>query len=171
MEANTAQLIEHFRSVAGHFCDLMENSSSCSRAEFVKLVHGLLADLYRMGALLPHVKPDSDNATQDRVSHEQWSKVCGEISAKLGDADVYWMVFDPADPTDKGAIQNTLSNDLSNIYRDLRSGLSADESAILSNDALWELRFQFEHHWGEHAVSALTAMHSLLYGPSYLGED
>jgi len=171
MEATTAQLIAQFRSVAGQFCDLIENCSSCSRAKFVKLAHGLLADLYRMGALLPHVELDSDDATRDRVSHEQWSKVYKAISEKLGDAAGYWTVFDPADPADKEAIQHTLADDLSDIYRDLRSALPASETDILSNDGLWDMRFQYEHHWGAHAVSALRTMHSLLYGPSYLAED
>ncbi len=171
MEESGAALIAKFQRVAGQFCDLIERSSSFSRADFVKLVHGLLVDLYRMGALLPHVEPDSDDASQDRISHDQWSKIRKEIGEKLQDVDVYWMVFDPADPADKEAIQNTLSNDLADIYRDLRGTRPASESDPLSNDALWSLRFDYEYHWGRHAASALTAIHSLLHGPSYLSED
>jgi uncharacterized protein DUF5063 len=171
MEENTAELITQFRKVAGHFCDLVENCTSCSRAMFIKLAHGFLADLYRMGPLLPSVEPVSDDATQDRVSDEQCWKVYEAISEKLKDRAVYWMVWDPADPADNQAIQQTLADDLADIYRDLRSALLAEESETVTNDALWSLRFQYQHHWGQHAVSALTAMHSLLYGPSYLGED
>ena len=124
-----------------------------------------------MGPLLPYVDAESNYEVPDRVSHAQWWRVCGEIRAKLGDRDVYWMVFDPADPTDNEAIQTTLSDDLADIYQDLRNALPTEESDAFSNDALWFLRFQYKHHWGQHAVSALTAMRSLLYGPSYLSED
>jgi hypothetical protein len=65
---------------------------------------------------------------------------------------------------------STLSDDLADIYRDLRASLLGDPARIQTNDALWDLRFSFETHWGQHAVSALAAMQALLFGPNSISD-
>ena len=163
--------LEQFQVVACEYLHLIENCFSISRRQLIEGAHRTLGDLYRLGSLLPNVDPDSDEITTDQVNHDQWSNIYVQLRAKLADVDVYWMVFDPADRNDNEAIQNTLSNDLSDIYQDIKSNVPSNESTSFDNNMLWALRFQYEHHWGHHAVDALTVLHSLLYGPSYLIDD
>lgn len=164
-------LVQEFRQVAKEYVELIENCGSIPRLKFVKRAHTLLADLYRMGALLPDVTLDTNDLGREPISHEQWAKVYRQISDKLADVNVYWGVFDPADPDDSHAIQGELSDDLADIYRDLRNALPIDDSVPFAPNDLWTLRHEFENHWGHHVVSALTAFHSLLYGPSYLTDE
>ena len=39
----------------------------------------------------------------------------------------------------------------------MRCGLAADEMGQFES-AIWEWRFNFNYHWGEHAVDALRAL-------------
>ncbi|MDQ0427430.1 hypothetical protein QOZ98_000255 [Planomicrobium stackebrandtii] len=48
------------------------------------------------------------------------------------------------------------------IYRDIKKGLILYEQGH-SMEAIWEWKFGFEVHWGEHATSAIRALHSFNY--------
>jgi hypothetical protein len=58
-----------------------------------------------------------------------------------------------------------LFDDLADIYKDLSKGIRrfnlGTEDAIKS--ALWEWRFNFDFHWGEHLFMALTTLHEIRY--------
>jgi len=52
-----------------------------------------------------------------------------------------------------------IADDFSDIYQDVKSGLLAYELGRKSQ-AVWHWRFTWGIHWGEHATSALRALHS-----------
>jgi hypothetical protein len=54
-----------------------------------------------------------------------------------------------------------LADDLGDIYRDVTTGLRAFQAGHILQ-ARWEWGFHFQHHWGEHATSAIRALHSWL---------
>ena len=87
------------------------------------------------------------------------------MEGKLGSYNKYREIFDPYDDPSDEPIYGSLGGDLAEIYSDLRDVLEAyktkDQDAL--TDILWHARFQFEHHWGEHATKALRVMDSLLY--------
>jgi Domain of unknown function (DUF5063) len=67
---------------------------------------------------------------------------------------------------DEGAtVAGSLSDDLLDVYGDLQRGLvlwdkgGATKSNKLRIAAIWEWRFHFEIHWGDHAIDALRALH------------
>ncbi len=70
--------------------------------------------------------------------------------------EIYWEVFDPYELDQP--VAGSLSDDLLDVYRDVRGGLALWESRH-DADAIWEWRFSFESHWGDHAVDALRALH------------
>lgn len=71
----------------------------------------------------------------------------------------YWNAFDPFE-TGGGGLGD-LSDDIGDIYSDLKRGLASYEEGD-TNAAIWEWRFGFEFHWGVHAVDALRVLHRLL---------
>jgi hypothetical protein len=165
---SASETVLDFRQIAKQYVELIENCHSMSRNDFVKQAHRFLADLYRMGALLSGITSDGNYLPRESVTHDQWAIVYQQIRDKLGDVNVYWGVWDPADPEDRQAIQCELSSDLADICQDLKNVLPIDDSMQLTADDLWLLQQQFAHHWGQHAISALSVIHSLLNGPSYL---
>jgi len=155
-----------FERAAAEYFELIERGASHSRRQFIERAQEAVADLFHLALSLPRVAPDTVDGPADRISNEQWWSTCNQLGETLGEANAYWLVFDPADAKDHEAIVSTLSDDLADIYRDLKTSLGDDVPTVLTNDDLWELRSSFETHWGHHAVCALSAMHALLYGPN-----
>ena len=54
-----------------------------------------------------------------------------------------------------------LSDDLSDIFRDVTCGLRAFDKGDLDN-AMWEWQFGLAHHWGAHATAAIRVLHMWL---------
>ncbi|MDF2697718.1 MAG: hypothetical protein K0S65_6101, partial [Labilithrix sp.] len=75
--------------------------------------------------------------------------------------DIYWEVFDPYQHED--LVAGSLSDDVLDTYRDVRRGFWFWEQNEVAN-AVWEWRFHFQSHWGDHAIDALRALHRACNG-------
>lgn len=159
------EAIQSFEASARHYCGVIEQVDRLPILEFLTTIQPLLADLYLKALSLPDVSPRSaDIAT--RIDHDAWARVFDSIISTLGHRHAYWTVFDPMDPDDHESIYCSLADDLADIYRDVKEGLlQIGEPSARNADVAWEWRFGFQNHWGQHAVSAIQAVHSLLYGP------
>jgi len=71
----------------------------------------------------------------------------------------YWEIFKPVtlQPEQPGC--GDITEDLADIYSDVKDGLLFFESGMVPA-ALWHWRRTFEAHWGEHATSAMRALHT-----------
>lgn len=76
----------------------------------------------------------------------------------LDAVDFYYEVFDPFIRDE--LVVGSLSDDLGDIYEDLREGIDLLDSGHAC-DAIWHWRFHYDNHWGDHAVDALRALHRL----------
>ena len=93
-----------------------------------------------------------------RGNHERWKKLYDSLKQNLGDADLYWQLLEPTRETETGA--GSLADDLADIYGDINEGLVLLEGPKGSpSEAIWNWRFQFGSHWGQHAVDALRVIH------------
>src|SRR5262249_50702736 len=96
---------------------------------------------------------------------KRYASIRKKIVTSLGRDYASRQVFEPFEPSAK-AISTTLSDDLAHIYCDLNRGLlklgKRDHSVPAS--VVWQWKFGLETHWGRHAVSAIIALHSLLFG-------
>lgn len=164
-----------FALLAVRFCSLVEDRESHSAESFLSGIHPLLAQLYAAGLGLPSTDVqfgeelyDAGNEVSDfppepdpdGMPHEEWHPLFDALTAKLGERCFYREVHDPYDPPEQSEVTGSLADDLVDIYRDLRTGLRKWQRGE-SGDALWEWRFNFEAHWGQHVVDALRAIHSL----------
>ena len=75
--------------------------------------------------------------------------------------DAYWEVFDPYEEKPLGI--GLLSDDLLDVYVDIRRGLDLWSADVPREAAIWEWRFHLEIHWGDHAVDAIRALHRACY--------
>jgi len=164
-----------FRGVAARFIGLVRDREKYTPPELLHLVHPLLAELYAAGYALPE-KPaeaygeddDDDDATSppsDPVALEahsaRWRLICFGLSKQIGARwNSYQEVFDPyADPPEL-PVTGSLSDDLADILLDLEDGEMLWERGDFDS-AVWEWRFGFESHWGEHVTGALRAIRTL----------
>ncbi len=157
--------VKEFTAQARAYCSLIESGHAPNSWMFAQecLLH--LLPLYHLALQLPEVEPASKNVL-DSIEHKTWNLVREPIAKRLG-RDQYWAVFEPLEQEMPGALAGSLSDDLADIWRDLKPGLMAVDAGapIPYDDIVWEWRFSFETHWGAHAVGAIAALHGLCFGP------
>jgi len=161
--SETKPIVE-FRDIASKFCLLIENRDAKKPIQLLQEAFIILPQLCLCGMRLPDIKKLSDYEVPD-VPNEQWYELFESLQYRLKDYDVYTEVFDPYDEEDQNPIHGTLSDDLSDIYRDIKNGLQEWENVTTTErlDIIWHWKFLFEHHWGHHATGVFRALYSLLY--------
>jgi hypothetical protein len=67
--------------------------------------------------------------------------VLSRLDARLGSNRYYWDVFDPFDHEDHQAVCGDLVDDLADIYKDIKRGLTVFDIGTLASreTASWEL--------------------------------
>src|SRR5262249_33758189 len=109
----------------------------------------LLLRLYEAATSLPLSEPGDHEASAEPLRPKSWPG--------FDHLDGYWEVFDPYEQDEPVAA--SLSDDLLDIYADLKRGLALLDSNAVEASAVWEWRFHFDVHWGAHAIDALRALH------------
>jgi len=145
-----------FAEVARRYCEMCDqgNVSEDSQAAMRDFL-SVLASLCATAARLPDVEP-SDRADVERPARP--------VRLPSFDGhDEYRECFNPID-MEAQPVTATLSDDLGDIYVEVKHGLCMLERGTEDDvrDALWNWRFSFESHWGEHATGALRALYWLL---------
>lgn len=152
-----------FLAVANMFIQLLE-TKEIVLDDFVKQAHGILGNLYSAGFNLQTIelKYADDKSDFDRDAFDNKNV---NLISELGDEEFYWQTFDPSFKLDDEKVLGLLSDDFGDIYRDLKIELekiklNSDEAV---EDALWQLKFSFHHHWGNHCIDALRYLHYYWY--------
>ena len=169
---------KNFLSTAQAFVDLLEKDN-VSKDQFCRQAHFALTDLYAAGQKLESIelKYSGPDYNCEKSDDELFINNNTDRIAELGKDVFYWEVFDPTyfeedgqpgqgwEISDKEPTQGWLVDDFADIYRDLKIELEKiklDNDAAVE-DALWQLHFGFYHHWGNHCINAMRALHYLWY--------
>jgi hypothetical protein len=95
------------------------------------------------------------------MNKEQWSTLYHSLKEKLGELDLYWQVFNPM--RDKEAIRGSLTDDIADIYRDLKEGILLNQTRQAPVEEIgFDWRFGFYSHWGKHAMDSMRTIHHIL---------
>jgi hypothetical protein len=144
--------LEVFADIVQRYCSWAESPSGEPHDEMLA-ARKLLAELHLAALSLPDLGPGED--TEDELTADDWKIVCSRFQ-KLP-VGGYWDVFDPL--KEEAPVFNSLWDDLSDIYRDLKEGLLLYRNGRIV-EAAWEWRFNFEIHWGAHLTGAQRAIHA-----------
>lgn len=122
--------VKAFAESARAFCLVIERRTKLTKRQFVhQCAEAIPVLLVRFIPLL-EVKTGRavDITTIDRgvsrFTHERWEKLFRSIARKLGKDDAYHDVFNPYKVQQDDPVYRPLSDDLADIYRDLKEGLS-----------------------------------------------
>jgi hypothetical protein len=166
-----------FLLFARQFVTLLE-TDIVDKANFLKRSHGALTDLYAAGHKLEEIPLKYSSADSEFDGDEFFKDKTAIKIPDLGEDALYWEVFDPTymekdgQPgqgwkiTDKEPSQGWLVDDLTDIYRDLKIELNKIDTIVTDEaieDALWQMKWSFFHHWGSHCVNALRYLHYMCY--------
>jgi len=152
-----------FLRIVREFCAFVESSEKTDK-EFLRQLQSLLLVLYHHAISLSWTSLDHNEEFADKLSKEEQKDILKIISDKIGEGRFYWDVFDPTNDKDTEPVCGDLVDDLGDIYKDVKKGLlNFDLGTIASKDqAVWDWKFGFEKHWGQHAIDALRTIHYLL---------
>ena len=151
--------VQSFVSTATEFCAFVESSNELTPTQFIHRARRLIPQLYLCGLSLPRLDPTELDSPRE-ITHEEWDLTCRSLQQCLSKYDFYWKIFDPGELNVKDPVNTQLSDDLADIWRDLKNGLIHWESAseALRQQIVWEWRKTFDIHWSAHAVDALRVL-------------
>jgi hypothetical protein len=152
--------VTKFAEAAQVYCELVENAASADKHNFFERCFRLVSGLISLAIELPEI----DGAPEDRaITHDSYAEIVRRIQVQTGNREYYRMVFAPWGPDSEELMYGSISDDLADIWRDLRNGLISLESGNLNN-AIWFWRFNFLYHWGpHHATQVLRPLFSLVF--------
>jgi hypothetical protein len=156
-----------FLKAARQFVTLLEKSD-LNEGDFYRDSHKSLSELYRTALELETIEliHSSSESEFNEIDTDELRKINISLIDKLGKECFYWEVFDPAYDKKKESTQGWLVDDFADIYAELKEELikiehiGTDEAI---EDALWQLKFGFNTHWGNHCIDAMRALHYLWY--------
>lgn len=119
--------------------------------KFLAELHLLILNLPDPSAVWEEVEDLEENSEDKDLAVKQW-KAVGERFEKLP-VNGYWEIFDASNIEDEHSVFSQVSDDLADIYGDIKSGLIFYEQEKFP-EAFWEWTFHFKIHWGNHLVGA-----------------
>ena len=157
-----------FVTVATGFCEFLERAENMNRDVFVKATLQFLPLLYLEASMLPEVELFNDEEEPERyVTEEIYEVLRINLSEVLADKDDYLEVFLPDMAYSDTPIKQNISEDLADIYMDLRNFIFIFRQGLneTMNDALYICRENFSMYWGQKLVNTLRALHDVKYNP------
>ena len=158
MNEETKINIERFAEIVRRYCAWAESASVDDNAD-MQTAQKLLAELHFAVLDLPDDEFEDDVELED-ITTEQWQTVRDRF-ANL-QIEGYWTVFDPTKDQENDTVFSLLSDDLTDIYRDIKYGLLLFDAGHIS-EAIWEWKFNFKIHWGRHLLDAQKVIYCWLY--------
>ena len=141
-----------FADIARAYCHWAEGAPLSEEAE-VATARRCLAHLYAAALDLP--LPECDDVELGEVGGDAWRDVF-ERFARLP-VNYYEVCFDPLLVPPAAPSLGDLADDLADIWRDVRPGLTLFDAGHTAA-AVYEWRLHFNIHWGRHAASALYVL-------------
>ena len=155
MDEQTKIKVENFAEIVRRYCVWAESQFVEIEVE-MQTAQIILAELNYFVLELPDDDSDDEIKLED-VSTEQWKAVQNRFRSLP--VDGYWTIFDPSKVEEKESVYTELSDDLADIYRDIKYGLLLFDAGHFS-EAIWEWKFHFRIHWGRHLLNAQKVIYS-----------
>jgi hypothetical protein len=156
-----------FVSAAAEYCQLYERASEVDAERFLVGLERVLPRLLATGLELSF-SDDDDELPEDEadlsLTIEERQAVDWPVQALLGKLDL----SDAEDRLDRPAGGTMLSDDLSDIYADLKEGFRLLEAGRPEVEADFVWYQGYWSHWGYHCASAIGVVHhyvALYFGP------
>lgn len=161
-DSNTVEFV----TVAAQYCAFMEGVADRDKRDFVETVIRILPLLYLKATLLPACERLDFTDPALVVDEDEYEFVRRAVHNLLGADDDYLEVFSPDMAYSEAALGAEISEDLADIYQDVKNFVGAFGSGVnmTMNDAIVICREHFELYWGQRLVNTMRALHQVRYG-------
>jgi len=154
------EVLEFVKS-AQDFCRWVEDPDISDKKSFIRDGLGIITRLYSYIIQISGIEPVFNELNEKFVTEEDWARIYRKITTVLGEQDDYLDIPDISEFDRTELITRKISEDISDIYQDLRDFLEVFRNSPeeIMNDALWECKTTFENIWGEKLLRVTRAMH------------
>lgn len=154
-----------FVTVAAEYCGFIERSRSTDRKTFVDTALKILPLLYLKASLLPECEIIGEDGLEVFVTEDDYEYVRRSVAHVLGPQDDYLEVFHPDMAYSDTPIKKCISEDLADIYQDLKDFIGVFQSGLNAtmNDSLCVCKEHFAEFWGQRLVCTMRALHDVKY--------
>jgi hypothetical protein len=154
------------------YCKIIESIDEMSSIEVLQDIKLALLPIYVKTHRIVRPKTKYEHDAEKFVSERQYNKIRKILITVIGTRDNYNEIFNPEKPNSKKSIQASLSEDLTDIYQDLKDFVQwyTQSTFEAMNDALIELVDTFGKFWGMKLLNAVRYIHAIQYiKPSVYG--
>ena len=157
--------VVEFVTVAVEYCNFIENSQEISAFDFSKTINKILPLTYLKASMLPNIDIDEECSSEDFVNEDIYNYVQNLISVKFGENDLDCDVPETTSQTGENTTE-IISEILADIYQDLKNFTMnyRTNNELVMIESLYNCKLNFEQYWGERLLSALLALHKLIFG-------
>jgi hypothetical protein len=162
-----------FVAVASEYCATIEQVSKNSAKNNLQKLQKLLPLLYLKASMLPKTEQVLDEELEKYISELDYNVLHQKWVEQLNEYDNFYEVFDPSIQFGQETVTASISENLLDIYQDLKNFLIAYSigNEDVMNDALVDCMYHFEEFWGQQLVNVLRAVHMLVYSDIDFSED
>lgn len=155
-------------TVSAEYCVYMEKlrQTGTTRRSFLDKISKVLPLLYVKAALLPDLEEMGFDELEEVVTEDDYEEVRKRVWSLLRADDEYLEVFTPDMQYSEGPMMCTISEDLADIYQDLKNFVAAfaSQNEESMNNAIVKVKDNFSNYWGQKLVNAMRPLHELTYG-------
>ncbi len=157
-----------FVTVAAEYCAFIERSRGMERKSFVDTALKILPLLYLKASLIPEGEMIAEDGLEVFVTEDDYEMVRRSVADVLGAQDDYLEVFLPDMVYSDTPIKKCISEDLADIYQDLKDFIGVFQSGLNAtmNDSLCVCKEHFAEFWGQRLVNTMRALHDVKYNAS-----
>lgn len=155
-----------FITVAVEYCSFLEKISEYKKTELTDTLTKILPLLYLKSSLLPSIDIEYEIYPEISVDESTYNYILSQAYDKYKGDDTYLEVFLDDMKYSDTPISASISEDLTDIYQDLKNFASIYQRGIEESmyEALIICQENFVLYWGQKLVNVLRALHSLKYG-------
>jgi len=165
--------VVEFVTVASEYCTSVEHVAKITAEANLQKLQKLLPLLYLKAALLPKTERLLDEELEKYISELDYNVLHQKWLELLNEYDSFYEVFDPAIQFGQETVTASISENLLDIYQDLKNFLIAYSlgNEEVMNDAFAECVEHFEEFWGQQLVNVLRAVHMLVYSNAEFSKE
>jgi len=154
-----------FVTVAVQYCAYLENFDEVTESDLTDKLTKILPLLYLKTSMVPETDTVNDEDPEISVTEDDYNYISSKLYNVFLNNDTYLEVFLQDMKYSETPIAASISEDLADIYQDLKNFSTIFERGITENmnDALYVCMENFKTYWGQKLVNVLRALHSLKY--------
>ncbi|MBK5719579.1 DUF5063 domain-containing protein [Dysgonomonas sp. Marseille-P4677] len=164
-----------FVTVAVQYCAFLENMEEIAESELTDKLTKILPLLYLKASLVPETEMVGDEDQEISVTEDIYNYINSKLYNVFLAKDTYLEVFLQDMKYSETPIAASISEDLTDIYQDLKNFITIFERGITEdmNDSMYVCMENFKAYWGQKLVNVLRALHSVKYSvdPDEVGSE